>query len=199
MKPILFLLFSFQLLFAQTFVYECQDNKNFVLQLNDDKAWLFTKELSISLDRVVSASGEKYEKDGTLFWSHGYEAMLDTPTNSYKVCSNNRFKAVWEDSKLRGNDFRATGNEPGWYLEIGEGGKKTLLVTDYGSERYELSLPKPFTSEDRRTSRYKISGFIDILIEGIQCKDSMTGHTYESRVKVNVDGKKYKGCGKALH
>ena len=199
MKSILFLLFSFNLLYSQTFVYECKDNKNFTLQLKDNQAWLFAKEISTSLDRVVSASGEKYEKDRTVFWSHGYEAMLDTPGSSYKDCSNNRYKAVWEDARLRGNDFRAIGNEPGWYLEIAEDGKKTLLVTDYGDEKYELRLPKPYTSKLGRTTRYKIQGFLDITIEGKTCTDSMTGFRYSSRVTVKIDGKQYRGCGKALH
>jgi len=199
MRSTLFLLFSFTLLFSQTFVYECQDDKDFILQLKDEKVWLFTKETSMSLERVVSASGEKYEKEGTVFWSHGYEAMLDTPSNTYKECANNRFKAVWEDAKLRGNSFRAIGNEPGWYLEIGEGENKSLLVTDYGKEKYELSLPKPFTSQDTSVTRYRISGFIDILIEDSRCTDSMTGHRYESSVRIKIDGKTYRGCGKSLH
>jgi len=199
MKSILFLLFTFNILFSQTFVYECQDNKNFTLQLKDDKAWIFSKEVSTSLDRVISASGEKYEKDKTVFWSHGYEAMLTTSKGTYRSCSNNRSKAVWEDSKLRGNDFRATGNEPGWYLEIGEGGKKTLLVTDYGDDKYELRLPKPFTSNASHSTRYRIKGFLDILIEGRKCIDSMSGDRFESKVRVKINGKTYKGCGKSLH
>lgn len=199
MKSILFLLLSINLLFSQTFVYECQNNENFTLQVLENKAWLFTKDISMSLPRAISASGEKYEKDKVVFWSHGYEAMLSTPTKQYKQCSNNRYKAIWEDAKLRGNDFRATGNEPGWYLEIAEGGKKTLLVTDYGANKYELRLPKPFTSAKSKTTRYRIQGFMDILIEGRRCKDSMSAHSFESRVTVKIDDKVYKGCGKSLH
>ncbi|PHR55626.1 MAG: hypothetical protein COA44_10280 [Arcobacter sp.] len=199
MKTIFFLFFSFSLLFSQTFVYECQNNNNFILEIRKNDAWLFTKDISMSLSRVTSTSGEKYEKEGVVFWSQGYEAMLDTPTNKYRQCANNRYKAVWEDAKLRGNDFRAVGNEPGWYLEIGEGGKRTLLVTDYGSERYELRLARPYTSETSRSTRYRIKGFLDILIEARRCQDSMSGHSFESRVTVKINAKTYKGCGKALH
>jgi len=197
MRTLVFILLSFTTLFSQTFVYECQDSKSFIVQLKDNKAWLFSKELSSSLDRVPSASGEKYEKEGTVFWVEGYEAMLKTASSSYKSCSNNRSKAVWEDAKLRGNDFRAIGNEPGWYLEIANKGKKTLLVTNYGQERYELSLPRPYTSA--KTSRYRIKGFLDIWIESGRCIDSMTGHHFSSRVSIKLEDKTYKGCGKALH
>jgi len=197
MKQFLLLLLITPLLFSQTFVYECQNNNTFIIQTQKNNVWLFTKALSMSLPRVISASGQKYEKDEVVFWSHGYEALLDTPTTKYRQCSNNRYKAIWEDSKLRGNDFRAVGNEPGWYLEIADGGKKTLLVTDYGSEKYELVLPKPYTS--KASTRYKIKGFLDILIEDKRCSDSMSGHRFNSKVTVRIGGKVYKGCGKTLH
>jgi len=199
MKLIFLSLFSFSLLFAQTFVYECKDNKYFTLQLKNNKAWLFTKDISMSLSRVISASGKKYEKDNVVFFSHGYEAMLDTPTKQYRLCANNKCKAIWEDAKLRGNDFRAIGNEPGWYLEIAQGGKKTLLVTEYGAEKYEFRFLKAYSSKSARTTRYRVKGFVDIFIEGKRCTDSMTGHRYESSVSINLEGKIYKGCGKSLH
>ena len=199
MKSILFLLFSFSLLFSKTFVYESSDNKNFIIEIKNEKAWLFTETISTSLNHVRSASGVKYEKEGISFFSKGYESMLDTPKVKYRDCTNNRYKAIWEDAKLRGNDFRATGNEPGWYLEIAEGGKKTLLVMDYGNEKYELVLSKPFTSQEKRTTRYRIKGFVDIVIEGKRCQDSMTGKSFESKVRIKLNGKTYRGCGKALH
>ena len=200
MKSLLLLIFTVSLLFSQTFVYECKDKQNFIIQLQSDtKAWLFTDDISMALERVPSASAEKYTKDGIVFFVKGYEAMLDTPKQNYRQCSNNRYKAIWEDAKLRGVDFRATGNEPGWYLEIGEGGAKTLLVTDYGSDKYELVLPKPFTSQEGRTTRYRIKGFLDILLEGKGCRDSMSNHSFETKVTVKLNGKTYRGCGNALH
>lgn len=199
MRIFFFLFLPLSLLFSQTFVYECQDNKSFIIQIRENDAWLFTKELSLSLAPVASQDGEQYENNGTVFFSQGYEAFLNTPHEVYSSCSNNRYKAVWEDSKLRGNDFRAIGNEPGWYLEIGKKGTKTMLVSEYGNEKYELSLPRPLVSKSTKTTRYRIKDFIDIYIESGRCIDSMTGKSFESKVKVVIDGKTYKGCGKALH
>jgi len=194
-----FLVFSSTLVFSQTFVYECKDNKHFIIELKNEKAWLFTKNLSLELLHVESGSGMKYQKDDIVFLSKGYEAMLDTPTKKYRDCSNNRYKAIWEDAKLRGNDFRATGNEPGWYLEIANDGKETLLVMDYGNEKYELQFSKPYISSENRTALYRIKGFVDILIEGKTCYDSMSGNKFESKVSIKINGKTYEGCGKALH
>ncbi len=163
----------------------------------DEKVWLFTDTLSLALQKVPSSSGLKYEKEGIHYFSKGYEASLETPNIKYTNCSNNRYKAIWEDAKLRGNDFRAIGNAPGWYLEIAEDGAKTVLVTEYGNEKYELDLGKAFRSS--QSTRYKIKGFIDILIENKRCNDSMTGKSFESSVSIKLNKKRYKGCGKSLH
>ncbi len=200
MKFSLFLLLSLSLLFSKTFVYECQDNKHFIIQMQkDNKVWLFTDKLSLSLQKVHSESGLKYEKEGISYFVKGYTAFLETADTKYTHCTNNHYKAIWEDAKLRGNDFRAIGNEPGWYLEIVEEGTKTLLVTEYGKERYELHLPKPFISQKTRTTRYRIKGFIDILIEGKKCSDSISNKVFESTVSIKLHDKTYKGCGKSLH
>jgi hypothetical protein len=38
-----------------------------------------------------------------------------------------------------------------------------------------------------------------IRIEGRACGDTMSDETFESTVTVTLDGKKYRGCGRALH
>lgn len=198
-KSLILLFFSMNYLYAQTFVYECAQKKQFVIQLEEEKAWLLTRVDSLSLDLNKTASQAQYVAEGYQFVQDGYEASLKTPSEVYANCSNNRYKAIWEDAKLRGNDFRAIGNEPGWYLEIAEKGAKSLLVTDYGKERYELSLPRPHSSSQTRTTRYRIKGFLDITLVGKRCQDSMTGLWYPTRVRIELDGKTYRGCGKALH
>jgi len=40
---------------------------------------------------------------------------------------------------------------------------------------------------------------LTIMIEGQPCHDSMSGEPFDTTVKVILDGKKYRGCGKALH
>ena len=125
MKSLLFFLFTTTLLFSKTFVYECKDNHHFIIEIQSDtKAWLFTDELSMALERVASGSGERYAKDGVVFFSKAYEAMLDTPKLKYRQCSNNRYKAIWEDAKLRGNDFRALEMNLGGILKLLKVGKR---------------------------------------------------------------------------
>ena len=50
--------------------------------------------------------------------------------------------AIWEDAKLRGVDFRAVGNEPGWNLEISADGEM-VFIGNYGQTEYKFPTPEP--------------------------------------------------------
>jgi uncharacterized membrane protein len=40
---------------------------------------------------------------------------------------------------------------------------------------------------------------LTVIIEGRQCRDSMSGESFGATVTVMLDQKKYQGCGRALH
>ena len=116
-------------------------------------------------------------------------------------CKNNRAMAIWEDAKLRGVDFRAIGNEPGWNLEIIKS-EKIVFVGDYGQERYEFITTEPSIDRQARTTVYDVQNDkheLSVIILGRRCNDTMSGEAFETTVSVILDGKKYRGCGKALH
>lgn len=46
---------------------------------------------------------------------------LSVGDERFTACHENRLRSVWEHAKLTGVDFRATGEDPGWYLEIRDG------------------------------------------------------------------------------
>jgi len=186
---------------TQTYVYECSDGFGFVARIEGEKAWLFLPNRTISLPHVRSASGARYRQGAVSFWSKGEEALLETGENSRRNCRNNRRKAIWEDAKLNGIDFRAVGNEPGWYLEIRRG-NIIVFVGNYGQSRYQFATPAPFSDQQARKTTYRVDdGGHDlmIVIEGRRCHDSMSGEALESTVTVTLDGKNYRGCGRALH
>ena len=186
---------------AQTYVYECKDDYNFVARTEGEDIWLFLPQKTVRLSHVRSASGAKYSDDSSVFWSKGNEAMLEYAGTNHQGCVNNRKKAIWEHAKLNGADFRATGNEPGWHLEIRKGGNITY-VGDYGETRYDFKTPEPNIDKKRRQSVYTASEnghSIRLEIEGKRCQDTMSDDTYESTVILTIDGKRYRGCGKALH
>jgi uncharacterized lipoprotein YbaY len=73
---------------------------------------------TFDLRQVPAASGAKYEAvadPSTSFWSKGDRAMLVVKGRAYPECSKER------GAPAAGGVSRATGNEPTWRLEIGNG------------------------------------------------------------------------------
>lgn len=132
-----------------TFVFEC-DGYEFVARVEDEHVWLFLPGKTVRVPQVPSASGARYSDGRVVFWSKGEQALLEVGEVSHRGCRNDRARAVWEDAKLRGADFRAVGNEPGWFLEILYE-RRIVLVTDYGLARDEFENPERTT--DRRAAR----------------------------------------------
>ena len=185
----------------RTFVYDCESGHSFIVNFKNDEAWIFLPMQTVALDHVPSGSGTKYSNGAITYWSKGDEAVLDTPDTQYRGCKNNRAKAVWEDAKFRGVDFRAIGNEPGWFLEISEK-TKLLFVNDYGQSRFEFILSEPVTDQAARQTTYTAKSNqqpITVIIEGRVCHDTMSGEQFESTVSVQFNDREYSGCGRALH
>jgi uncharacterized membrane protein/membrane-bound inhibitor of C-type lysozyme len=153
------------------------------------------------LEQVPAASGAKYETGDVMVWLHGQEAMLAVDGITYKACQRDAYASVWEHAKLDGVDFRATGNEPGWMLEI-RNRHSLLLDYDYGESRIETKLAGPV--EESTKQRTIFSANVDgqaltIEIYATECTDSMSGFEFESTVVVNIGGRILHGCGRALH
>jgi membrane-bound inhibitor of C-type lysozyme len=186
----------------QTYVYECSGTYSFIARIEGEKAWLFLPDQTLDIPKVPSSYGVKYSKGLITFWIKGEETLLETGKITYRNCNNNRAKAIWENAKLNGVDFRATGNEPGWHMEI-TAGKEIVFVSDYGQSRYDYTTPAPIIDQEKGTTTYKIQHDnkypLIIVIEDRTCHDSMSGELYEATVTVILGDKKHRGCGKALH
>lgn len=106
----------------------------------------------------------------------------------------------WEAARARGIDFRATGNEPGWFLELDDG-VQIVLVTDYGRRRYEMPAPEPEVDETARRVTFRAESrgnrLVLVLAPG-PCEDTMSDETFDTTVTVTIDGETLHGCGRAL-
>ena len=185
----------------QTFAYACEVGYHFVARIQGETVWLFLPGQTVSLPHVPSASGAKYSDGAITFWAKGEHAVLEIDQETHHECNNNRSIAIWEDAKLRGVDFRATGNEPGWHLELQAGGH-SVFVGDYGERRIEFATPEPVVKQAERITTYRAQSkehLIRTTIERRSCTDSMSGEQFETTVSVKVNGKLYRGCGRALH
>ncbi len=178
---------------------ECED-LDFVVEIMEQRAWLFLPEFSGSIPQVASASGNKYEGNNITFWMKGQDAILNYGKQSYEGCRNNPQRAVWEAAKLRGVDFMAKGNEPGWSLEITD--NTLVLVSDYGNKQYRIDNAQRKTDEQARTTVYQGSDGetdISVTLELKPCSDTMVDSSYETTVTAQVGEQTLRGCGSALH
>lgn len=107
---------------------------------------------------------------------------------------------VWAQARQQGVDFRATGNEPGWVLEIRDG-ESIVLVADYGSSRYEIARPEtavdPLSGGRVIRSAGSPAGFEVILIDQT-CSDDMSGELFPTTVLLKLDEQQLRGCGRPL-
>lgn len=106
---------------------------------------------------------------------------------------------VWHAAKLRGVSFRAIGQEPHWLLEITDG-EKILLVTGYGQKRTIYPYVEPKVNQQQRRTVFSVKDQnLEVVIEGKDCSDIMSGEKFAVSVFITLNDKQFKGCGRALH
>lgn len=182
-----------------TRAYQCGDVALVASFEAGDALDLFLPEQTLRLRRVPSASGAQYAADGVVFWTGDDAARLERGEAAWS-CREDRAASIWEDAKLRGVDFRAVGNEPGWVLEIGP--REIVFEYDYGASRASFPLVEPQVDADARRTLYVLQpdGSAQIAIEGRRCRDSMADEpAYEASVEVALGTRRFRGCGRALH
>jgi membrane-bound inhibitor of C-type lysozyme/uncharacterized membrane protein len=182
---------------STTLVYDC-NGFEFVARLGPGEMALWLPERYLVLSQVRSGSGSKYQEGDIVFWSKGDEAMLSVGNQRYEGCRLRPERAPWEDARRRGVDFRAVGNEPGWYLEI-QRDRQLLFVGDYGGLR--LLMPDPGEEVDGPTRSYHaVTAEHELRVEIVDgpCADTMSGESFPSQVLVQVGGRTLSGCGRRL-
>jgi uncharacterized membrane protein len=155
----------------------------------------------LALKQTPAASGSRHESEGVVVWLHGEETMLEVDGDRFSACRRNPKASIWEHAKLGGADFRATGNEPGWVLEIRE---RTIidLNYDYGTSQILVSASEPV--EDSQSMRTTWEASVDgqalkLEVSAVACTDTMSGDRFESTVVIYLGERKLSGCGRPLH
>jgi len=182
---------------GKTLVYECTDGE-FISRVGPGEMALWLEDRYVVLSQVRSGSGTKYVEGDITYWSKGDEVLLEVAGRRYQNCRLNPARAPWEDARRRGVDFRAVGNEPGWYLEV-HSDERMLFVGDYGSTRVLLDTPSLFTEQGRRVYSASEGGHqISVTISDSFCTDTMKGDQFPATVQLNHNGRLYQGCGREL-
>ncbi len=129
------------------------------------------------------------------------EISLQSGALTLGPCPLDHRASIWEHAKLNGVDFRATGNEPGWVLEIRHG-ESIDLRYDYGAGQLALPVLDERSDPEGRETRI-LAGEGDqqvvVLLRGETCQDTMADEQYETRVVIAFAGRRLQGCGQALH
>ena len=186
---------------AKTYVFNCQSAYDFTVKIEKETAWLFLPDTTVALAKQNKEPGDIYQTGRYTFWHRGDNSKLAVGNRNYENCRNSPSKALWEAAKLNGVDFRAVGNEPGWFLELKEG-EELLLITNYGRDSYQFTTPPPQIDKKSAQTVYQTvnnGNTLTLIIEDQPCTDNMNGLRFESSVTVVLNGQKYVGCGRALH
>lgn len=153
----------------------------------------------VRLEPVRSASGARYGDGQHEFWSRGdREATLTLNEQPAVECQRTEQLSPWTRARQNGVWFRATGNEPGWLMEVSDREQAELrLELDYGSR--ELLFEALEVLADR-------SGFVaesagnhaEISLAEEDCQDTMSGWVFPLRVEMTLNDLTLTACGREL-
>ncbi|NNE10359.1 MAG: hypothetical protein HKN20_17495 [Gemmatimonadetes bacterium] len=186
----------------RVFVFDCDADRSFTAKITDngERVIITLPDTRFALPRVRSASGEKFGDGITSFWTKGEEAELVLQDDTYRNCVSNPREAVWEEARLRGADFRATGNEPPWRLELFKR-SRARFITGYDEAVYEFSSPETHQASVANATALRYTNDDHELIVEIRnelCSDSMSGARAGAAVFATFNGQRFTGCGRIL-
>lgn len=182
--------------------YGCADEYRFVATIEEggESVRLLLPDTTLSLPHVASASGARFSEAGYTYWSKGEEALLETPGRSFTGCISDKGGPGWQEARARGVRFRAVGQEPGWIVDIHEADSITVLA-DYGETRHRFPSVQPEVDRGAGRTVYRTGAAghrATVVIENEACRDAMSGWPYEATVRMTLDGREHRGCGRWL-
>lgn len=178
--------------------FECDQLLALVI-INAQEAILHVNGEDLELKAAPAASGARYLNERAEFWSKGEEAVMMLDGETFTNCRSKPEQLPWAEAKARGIDFRATGNEPGWILEL-DADLQIEFIAEQGNYRVITPVPVPDLDSAQKSSYHAITPTHDLLltIETKPCKDTMSGAQFTQEVRILLNGKAYSGCGKTL-
>ena len=178
--------------------FDCAGRAVTVQYGGDDLTLLVEGEPPRVLPRVPSASGAKFARADTSFWTRGDDATLILGGRTIACTIPNDDtppEGSAEDTAAAAPRFRGVGQEPGWTVDVFA--DRIAFVGDYGER--EVVVPRPEPERRGRRTRYRVSteanDFV-LTIEEEPCRDAMSGAAYPATVVVEVNGDRYRGCGR---
>lgn len=149
------------------------------------------------LTHTAAASGARYsEPTGTVFWSKGADAaMLELPDGETpQACQPSDVASPWIVAREAGLRARASGNEPGWLLELAPNGELELAL-DYGTEQRSMTA-QTHHEADGSLRVTDATQRMQARFRAETCVDSMSGQRFPMQVTLHIDDRELRGCGR---
>ncbi len=155
---------------------------------------------NLTIPLAMSASGARYADDkGNEFWTKGGSGTLTLAGEEKRECSQADGPSPWEAARARDIGFRAVGNEPGWWVEVGMGEAPLLRAElDFGARKIEVPNAQPLKGGTGFSGTTANGTQVELKIERKPCQDNMSGSSFEASAQLSAGGKTYKGCGAFL-
>jgi len=142
-----------------------------------------------------------YREGGVELTLDRNEAQLNVDGARFAGCSLDPVRSVWEHAKLSGADFRATGADPGWSLELRAGGMLVFRTED-GGIRIDVPTPELDTDSQAGMAVYRAVAAqqeLTVTITDVQCAPADGTTMSGAHVTVTLGGRTFLGCGRSLH
>jgi putative lipoprotein len=174
--------------------FDC-DTLALTATFHDDRVVIEMPERALTLPHVEAASGARYSNGAVTFWTKGREAALEMGGRT-QTCRERR--EPWQEAADRGVDFRAVGQEPGWFLEI-DNEKQIRLVYDYAEHEFVVPVPSPTVKGTTTVYDATVNGeHLRIALDTSPCQDAMSGEAFPRTVVVTIGARTLRGCGKDI-
>lgn len=183
---------------AYTLFFVCEQ-EGLLVQTRGDVTTLTLQQQSYPVTVATHSAGAHYVSDQIDFQTSGHSATLTLANQPTRMCSEQPPMRPWAEAALRGIDYRATGNEPSWLLEL-DSDATIALTLDYGATQHTLPAPEPSFPEAGHT-RYVThaeSGSLTLDIIDRDCTDTMSHQHFPQTVSVRWNKRDYQGCGMHL-
>jgi uncharacterized lipoprotein YbaY/uncharacterized membrane protein len=175
-----------------------------VFDMANERVDLALPDGALSLPHALSASGARYvDHRGNEFWTKGDTATLTREGGAKADCVRADAPIAagspWDKAKQRGMAFRAVGNEPGWFVEVGQGEAPTLHAElDYGGKKVDAARMQGLSGLLGWAGETADGTRVRLVLERKACSDGMSDAVYAVEAMLDVGGTAYRGCGRFL-
>jgi uncharacterized membrane protein len=156
-----------------------------------------TSTRTATLAETAQPSPVRYS-DGTLTLSGLDELVRFEEPGSVHWCRSMPAEVPWQETRLRGIEFRAAGDDPTWSLEVDTGNAVEFATGLDAGRTVTRFPPAAFAGDDTRMTltTKTASQVLTVVAEQRTCYHA--GSTNTLSVTVTLDGMTYRGCGRRL-